>query len=81
MVKHYDVTTGDILASTLDNLGSLIREPRGCGEQNMINFAPDVFVALYLQHTDQLDSQTSDKVYQHILTGFQNQLKFVSGLL
>ena len=42
----------------------------------MINFAPDVFVTLYLQHTDQLDSATSTKVFEHIISGFQNQLKF-----
>ena len=35
---------GDLLGPTLENLGSLVRMPYGCGEQNMLNFAPNIFI-------------------------------------
>ena len=63
------------MGSTASNLGALLREPTGCGEQNMVSFAPDVFVTLYLQKADRLDQKTKEKAYEHFLQGFQNQLK------
>ncbi|KAF3850306.1 hypothetical protein F7725_020025 [Dissostichus mawsoni] len=39
---------GDILGPSISGLGSLIKLPSGCGEQNMINFAPNIFVLQYL---------------------------------
>jgi len=67
---------GDMMSSTSENLGSLLREPTGCGEQNMIGFAPDVFVYLYLKKSRYLDEKTKKKAYQHIISGFQNQLNY-----
>lgn len=63
------------MGSTKSNLGSLIREPTGCGEQNMDKFAPDVFVTLYLRNAGKLDEETKETAYKHFLQGYQNQLK------
>ena len=38
---------------TISNLDELIQISSGCGEQNMINFAPNVYVVDYLQTTGQ----------------------------
>ena len=64
------------MGSTTRNLGSLLREPTGCGEQNMQSFAPDVFVTLYLQKAGRLDDETKEKAYKHFVQGYQNQLKY-----
>ena len=38
---------GNVLANTLDNIDQLLKMPYGCGEQNMYNFAPAVFIYNY----------------------------------
>lgn len=63
------------MGSTINNLGDLLNEPGGCGEQNMINFAPDVFITLYLESADRLDGEVKEKAYRHFLKGYQNELK------
>jgi len=67
---------GDIMRSTASNLGSLMREPTGCGEQNMLSFAPDVFISLYLENNGMMDADTRNTAYQHFIQGYQNQLNY-----
>jgi len=67
---------GDIMRSTASNLGSLMREPTGCGEQNMLSFAPDVFISLYLENNDMMDAEMRNTAYQHFIKGYQNQLNY-----
>nr|CAB3229046.1 alpha-2-macroglobulin homolog precursor [Phallusia mammillata] len=67
---------GDILGNTLSNLGRLLRKPSGCGEQNMLSFAPDVFVTLYLHRANQLDAATKQKAFDHFHTGYSNELNY-----
>ena len=63
------------MRSTASNLGSLMREPTGCGEQNMLSFAPDVFISLYLENSGLMDAETRNTAYQHFIQGYQNQIK------
>lgn len=44
--------TGDILGPSIPNLANLIRMPFGCGEQNMLNFVPNIVVLNYLKVID-----------------------------
>nr|NP_001027688.2 alpha-2-macroglobulin homologue precursor [Ciona intestinalis] len=67
---------GDILGSTMNNLGSLLRTPSGCGEQNMLGFAPDVFVTLYLHSAGKLDATVRAKAFKHFQTGYSNELNY-----
>lgn len=39
---------GDLFGPTIKNLDKLIRQPSGCGEQNMLNFVPNIVVIEYL---------------------------------
>ena len=59
----------------MTNLGRLINSPGGCGEQNMIRFAPNVFVSLYLRQIMQLTPTTQKEVYEHIRQGYMHQLR------
>ena len=49
--RAYLSLTGNYLTQTIQGLEKLIEMPFGCGEQNMILFAPNVFVSRYLKKT------------------------------
>lgn len=61
--------TGDVMGPTLNNLDKLLRLPFGCGEQNMIHFAPNVFVLKYLQKTRQLTPEVENEATNYLLQG------------
>lgn len=51
------------------NLGHLIRMPYGCGEQNMIKFAPNVFILQYLTITRQATPEVTSRLTNLMKTG------------
>lgn len=67
---------GDVLGSTVQNLDSLIRMPYGCGEQNMLNFVPNIVVLDYLKGTDQLTSKIEEKAKKFMESGYQRELTY-----
>ncbi|XP_078742084.1 C3 and PZP-like alpha-2-macroglobulin domain-containing protein 8 [Lampetra fluviatilis] len=67
---------GDVMGPTLNNLDNLLKLPFGCGEQNMIHFAPNVFVLKYLQRTKQLVADVRTEVTDYLLQGYQRQLTY-----
>ncbi|XP_043910701.1 C3 and PZP-like alpha-2-macroglobulin domain-containing protein 8 [Protopterus annectens] len=67
---------GDVMGPTLNNLDKLVRLPFGCGEQNMIHFAPNVFVLKYLQKTKQLSPEVENEATDYLLQGYQRQLTY-----
>lgn len=67
---------GDVMGPTLNNLDKLLRLPFGCGEQNMIHFAPNVFVLKYLQKTRQLSAEVENEATDYLLQGYQRQLTY-----
>ncbi len=68
--------TGNYLAQTLEGLESLLRMPYGCGEQNMILFAPNVYVARYLKDTGQIKPELQAKAESLMVTGYQRELTY-----
>ncbi|XP_017906845.1 PREDICTED: C3 and PZP-like alpha-2-macroglobulin domain-containing protein 8 [Capra hircus] len=67
---------GDVMGPTLNHLSNLLRLPFGCGEQNMIHFAPNVFVLKYLQKTRQLSPEVERETTDHLVQGYQRQLTY-----
>ena len=61
--------TGDILGSSISNLDNLLRMPYGCGEQNMINFAPNIFIMKYLETVKQLTPEIKEKAERYMNAG------------
>lgn len=57
------------MGPSISGLDSLIQMPRGCGEQNMINFAPNVYVLQYLAATGQDDQETTDRATGFMMAG------------
>ena len=68
--------SGSYLSQTLEGLENLLQMPFGCGEQNMILFAPNVFVARYLEETGQLKPEVMAKAEHLMTTGYQRELTY-----
>nr|XP_040041542.1 complement C3-like [Gasterosteus aculeatus aculeatus] len=64
------------------SMDSLIRQPSGCGEQNMISMTLPVIATTYLDRTNQWETVGFDKrnkALEHIKTGYQNELNYLKG--
>lgn len=69
--------TGSVLAQTIEGLENLLKMPYGCGEQNMLLFAPDVFIARYLKETGQNKPEIMAKAELLMITGYQRELTYL----
>jgi len=69
---------GDVMGPALGGLDQLLRLPTGCGEQNMLLFAPNIYVLEYLTNTDQLTSSVRDKAIDFLRTGTYNPLYYTT---
>ncbi|XP_057209891.1 CD109 antigen isoform X2 [Triplophysa rosa] len=67
---------GDILGPSIGNLDSLIQMPYGCGEQNMIHFAPNVYVLQYLRSSGQNEEQTRNRAMSYMLEAYERELSY-----
>ncbi|XP_043217950.1 pregnancy zone protein-like isoform X6 [Amphibalanus amphitrite] len=67
---------GDLLGPSIDNLESLVRLPTGCGEQNMVKFAPNIHVMNYLVAVGELTETLKDKLVKYMKTGYQRELTY-----
>ncbi|XP_071524050.1 alpha-2-macroglobulin-like [Panulirus ornatus] len=74
--RGWVTVVGDLLALTLENLGHLIRMPSGCGEQNMVNFAPNIFIMQYLTISRQITRDTARRLKQYMEEGYQRELRY-----
>uniref|UniRef100_Q9PSS0 Ovomacroglobulin (Fragments) n=1 Tax=Gallus gallus TaxID=9031 RepID=Q9PSS0_CHICK len=67
---------GDILGSAMQNTQNLLQMPYGCGEQNMVLFAPNIYVLDYLNETQQLSEDMKSKTIGYLESGYQKQLSY-----
>uniref|UniRef100_A0A8B9PFZ2 Alpha-macroglobulin-like TED domain-containing protein n=1 Tax=Apteryx owenii TaxID=8824 RepID=A0A8B9PFZ2_APTOW len=67
---------GDLMGMALQNLNHLVQMPHGCGEQNMVLFAPIVYVLQYLERTRQLTPEIREKAVGFLHNGYQMQLLY-----
>ena len=74
--RAYLVTTGDAMGPILNNLDNLVQQPTGCGEQNMVKFAPIVSVVNYLRGTSQLTKELDELTKKYLKIGYQRQLTY-----
>ncbi|KAM4618032.1 alpha-2-macroglobulin-like protein 1 [Discoglossus pictus] len=75
--RAYMTVRGDSLGTALQNMDRLLAMPCGCGEQNMVKFAPNIFILEYLKKTQQLNSAIMEKATKFLLSGYQRQLTYV----
>jgi CD109 antigen len=77
--RAYLTVTSSYLTQTIEGLEQLIQMPFGCGEQNMIVFAPDVFITRYLEASGQIKPEVMAKAEMLMLTGYQRELTYRHG--
>lgn len=65
-----------MLGSTISNLGSLVRVPTGCGEQNMIYFVPNIVVLQYMRSIDRLEPELEKRALENMRSGYQRELTY-----
>jgi uncharacterized protein YfaS (alpha-2-macroglobulin family) len=58
------------------NVISQLRQPGGCGEQNMANFAPNVAILKYLKGKGKLSPEEEEILTDHVSRTYQYQLQF-----
>ncbi|XP_075365159.1 alpha-2-macroglobulin-like protein 1 [Mycteria americana] len=68
--------SGDLMGTALQNLDRLVQMPHGCGEQNMVLFAPIVYVLQYLEKTRQLTPEIKERATRFLRNGYQMQLLY-----
>ncbi|TRY81375.1 hypothetical protein DNTS_021192, partial [Danionella cerebrum] len=74
--KCFVSVIGDIMGRALKNLESLLQLPSGCGEQNMIILAPNIYVLRYLEVTAQLTAAIRETAIGYLQTGYQGELNY-----
>ncbi|BET03017.1 thioester-containing protein [Nesidiocoris tenuis] len=67
---------GDLLGSAMSNLDRLIRQPYGCGEQNMLNFVPNIVILEYLTNSKLLTDSVESKSLKYMEMGYQRELTY-----
>ncbi|CAL8314960.1 unnamed protein product [Merluccius merluccius] len=67
---------GDLLGPSIAGLESLILMPYGCGEQNMIRFAPNIYIIDYLSASGQSDPETVAKATLYMQKGYERELSY-----
>ncbi|XP_056136550.1 complement C3-like isoform X2 [Lampris incognitus] len=84
-ITQVSVTGGQQMSMLVENaisgnsMGSLIYQPSGCGEQNMIHMTLPVIATIYLDRTNQWEIVGFGKrkeALQHIMTGYRNELAY-----
>ncbi|XP_062603689.1 CD109 antigen-like isoform X2 [Saccostrea cucullata] len=67
---------GDVMGPSISGLDSLLKMPYGCGEQNMLNFAPNIFVQKYLTITNNLTPDLEKKAKEYMIKGYQREMTY-----
>ncbi|MCD4765937.1 MAG: alpha-2-macroglobulin [Methanosarcinales archaeon] len=68
--------TPSLVAQSISGVDDLLGMPYGCGEQNMMFFAPDVEILRYLKTSGQTNPEIQAKAELFIITGYQRQLTY-----
>ncbi|KAM9174865.1 alpha-2-macroglobulin-like protein 1 [Mergus octosetaceus] len=67
---------GDIMGNALQNVDRLLAMPYGCGEQNMVRFAPNIYIQQYLEKSGQLTPDIRAKAQSFLQSGYQRELLY-----
>ncbi|XP_050576186.1 alpha-1-macroglobulin-like [Bombus affinis] len=67
---------GDILGPALENLDKLVQLPKGCGEQNMVLFVPNIHVIKYLDVIGIDNPELRAKAIRNMEKGYQRELTY-----
>ncbi|XP_040293170.1 alpha-2-macroglobulin-like [Bufo bufo] len=74
--RAYITVLGDLMGTAMQNLDRLLAMPYGCGEQNMVLFAPNIYILQYLEKSHQLNKEIQSKAKTFLEKGYQRQLRY-----
>ncbi|XP_038672779.1 CD109 antigen [Scyliorhinus canicula] len=74
-IAHVTVI-GDIIGPSINGLEDLLQMPYGCGEQNMIRFAPNVYILQYFTAINQVNEEIEEKALSYMNQGYQRELTY-----
>ncbi|XP_016326682.1 alpha-2-macroglobulin-like protein 1 [Sinocyclocheilus anshuiensis] len=74
--KSFVTVLGDLMGRALKNIGDLLAMPYGCGEQNMLRFAPNIYILQYLESSGQLTPEIKNQAITFLESGYQRQLTY-----
>ncbi|XP_035316211.1 alpha-2-macroglobulin-like protein 1 isoform X1 [Cricetulus griseus] len=74
--KAHITALGDIMGTALQHLDGLVQMPSGCGEQNMVIFAPIIYVLQYLEKTGLLTEEIRSRAVGFLEKGYQQELMY-----
>ncbi|KAM5164614.1 CD109 antigen-like [Mantella aurantiaca] len=74
--EAFITVVADLLGPSINGLESLIVMPYGCGEQNMIVFAPNIYILLYLMATNQITENIRENSINFMEQGYQRELLY-----
>jgi len=69
------------MGPSVKGLDNLLQMPCGCGEQNMLNFAPDVYIVKYLSISSQLTEDLKSKALGFMNAGSYRFISTVNAVL
>jgi len=75
-VRASVMAVGDLMGPSLKGLERLLQIPSGCGEQNMITLAPNVYVSKYLLSVDRMSPEIRQRITRNMLVGYGRQLTY-----
>ncbi|XP_077343507.1 CD109 antigen-like [Lithobates pipiens] len=75
--EAFITVVGDLLGPSINGLDKLITMPYGCGEQNMIVFAPNIYILLYLIATNQINENIRETSIKFMEQGYQRELLYL----
>ncbi|KAI6203725.1 hypothetical protein M3Y94_00589600 [Aphelenchoides besseyi] len=67
---------GDIMGPILSNIANLVQMPYGCGEQNMLNFVPNIVVMRYLRAAHKSNPSLEANIIKYMESGYQRELTY-----
>ncbi|KAI6223646.1 hypothetical protein M3Y99_01446300 [Aphelenchoides fujianensis] len=67
---------GDIMGPVLSNIANLVQMPYGCGEQNMLNFVPNIVVLRYLRAAHKSNPSLEANILKYMEAGYQRELTY-----
>ena len=57
------------MGPSLTDLDKLLAMPYGCGEQNMLKFAPNIYILQYLTKTKQSSKEIEERARMFMVAG------------
>ncbi|XP_072212583.1 alpha-2-macroglobulin-like protein 1 [Excalfactoria chinensis] len=74
--RAHVLVMGDIMGNALQNVDRLLAMPYGCGEQNMVRFAPNIYIQQYLEKSGQMNPDIRAKAQSFLQSGYQRELLY-----